>query len=72
MEKKIKYIKEFLLSNKFILIILIISFILQIWGINFGLPYIYNPDEPILTSKAVNFFTGDFTVRMLQATRDRP
>ena len=39
---------------------MLIAFILQIWGINFGLPYIYNPDEPVFTNKAVNFFTGDF------------
>lgn len=60
MEKKIKSIKEFLFSNKYILIILIVSFILQVWGINFGLPYIYNSDEPIIANRAVSFFTGDF------------
>jgi len=60
MENKIKIIKEFFFSNKYILIILLVAFILQIWAINFGLPYIYNPDEPIIADIAVNFFTGDF------------
>jgi len=60
MENKIQYIKDKFFSNKFILIILLVAFILQIWAINFGLPYIYNPDEPIMTDIAVNFFTGDF------------
>ena len=60
MEKKIKFIKKFLFNNKYILMILIIAFILQIWGINFGLPYTYNPDETVFVKKTVNFFTGDF------------
>jgi 4-amino-4-deoxy-L-arabinose transferase-like glycosyltransferase len=57
---KFKLKENFFSRNRYILIILIIAFILRIWGFNFGLPYIYNPDEPGYTGKAINFFTGDF------------
>jgi hypothetical protein len=36
------------------------AFLLRLWGINFGLPYLYHPDEPGYVTIAQNIFkTGD-------------
>ena len=33
---------------------------LRVWGITFGLPYLYHPDEPLGVSVAINMVkTGD-------------
>lgn len=49
--------KENILSA---LIVLIVSLILRLWAVNFGLPYLYHPDEPTVVLKAVNIIqTGD-------------
>jgi 4-amino-4-deoxy-L-arabinose transferase-like glycosyltransferase len=48
--------KEILLIG----IILLISLIVRVWGVNFDLPYIYNPDEPVYITISQNIFkTGD-------------
>ena len=60
MSELIENIKQNLTENKYILIVLIIAFVIRLWGINFGLPYIYSPDEPCYTNRTINFFTGDF------------
>jgi len=40
-------------------LIILLTFFLRIYGINFGLPYLYNPDEPTFVSRAMHFGTGD-------------
>jgi len=42
-------------------LVLIISFalFLRIYGINFGLPYLYNFDETVIVNHAGYFATGD-------------
>jgi len=42
-----------------ILVILIIGLVLRIWGINFGLPYKFHQDEPIIVNHALAYGTGD-------------
>ncbi|MGB3058399.1 MAG: hypothetical protein WBE17_01555, partial [Anaerolineae bacterium] len=40
--------------------ILLIAVALRLWGINFGLPYLYHPDEPGYVAIAQNMVkTGD-------------
>jgi hypothetical protein len=34
------------------------AFGLRVWGIGFGLPYIYHPDEPTYVSQALNLGAG--------------
>ena len=41
-------------------LILLMSLILRLWAVNFGLPYLYHPDEPTVVLRAVNIIqTGD-------------
>jgi len=47
---------------EFVLIglILLVALLFRVWGINFDLPYIYNPDEPIYVTISLDMFkTGD-------------
>lgn len=46
-------------KNLLILIIVIIGILLRIWGINFGLPYQFHQDEPIIVNHALAYGTGD-------------
>jgi len=40
--------------------VVLLAFLLRIWGIDFGLPYLYHPDEPRYVIIAQNIFkTGD-------------
>lgn len=43
----------------FLIAILVIGFILRVWGINFGLPYQFHQDEPIVVNHALSFGSGD-------------
>ena len=43
-----------------ILAVIILGFILRIWGINFGLPYQFHQDEPIIVNHALAYGSGDF------------
>jgi 4-amino-4-deoxy-L-arabinose transferase-like glycosyltransferase len=44
--------------------ILLLAIALRLWGIDFGLPYAYHPDEPGIINRAVRFFrTGDLNPR---------
>ena len=54
-----KNIITFNKSTLLLLGILVISLFMRIYGINFGLPYIYNLDEPYFVKPAVNMLTGD-------------
>lgn len=43
-----------------IVCIIITSIVLRVWGINYDLPYIYHPDEPVSIEISRNMFvTGD-------------
>jgi len=43
-----------------LVVIILAAFLLRIWGVNFGLPYIYHPDERLYVPIAQNIFkTGD-------------
>jgi hypothetical protein len=39
--------------------ILVSAVILRIWGVQFGLPFLYHADEPIVVNHALAFGTGD-------------
>ncbi len=43
-----------------LLLILIAGFALRIWGIDFGLPFLYHADEPIVVNHALAYGTWDF------------
>lgn len=43
----------------FLIAILILGFILRIWGINFGLPFQFHQDEPIVVNHTLAYGTGD-------------
>lgn len=43
-----------------IVVVLLVSVVLRVWGIDFGLPYTYHPDEPAIVNRAVEMFrSGD-------------
>lgn len=42
-----------------LIVILIFGFVLRVWGINFGLPYQFHQDEPIVVNHALAYGTGD-------------
>jgi len=50
---------RFLKTNFLILIIMAIGLILRVWGVNFGLPYQFHQDEPIIVNHALAYGTGD-------------
>jgi len=52
-EKKTK--KQFLLLT----LIVLAGFVLRVWGINFGLPFLLHQDEPIVVNHALAYGTGD-------------
>ena len=39
--------------------ILALAFILRVWGVRFGLPFLYHADEPIVVNHALAFGMGD-------------
>ncbi len=46
----------------FLLAILAVAFFFRVYGIDFGLPYIYHPDEPSIVNRALSMLhTGDFS-----------
>ncbi len=41
-----------------------LALVARLWGLNFGLPYLYHPDEPTYVSIAQNMFkAGDWNPR---------
>lgn len=52
----------FRLSREALLLfgILLLAFALRLWGVGFGLPFLYHADEPIIVNHALAFGTGDF------------
>ena len=40
-------------------LILLAGFLLRVWGIAFGLPFLYHADEPIIVNHALAFGAGD-------------
>jgi hypothetical protein len=43
----------------FLIVILLAGFVLRVWGVNFGLPYQFHQDEPIVVNHALAYGTGD-------------
>ena len=39
--------------------ILAVAVFLRVWAVNFGLPFLYHADEPIVVNHALAFSTGD-------------
>ena len=53
-------------STHILFYILLVSFILRIWGITFGLPDIHHGDEHEVVNHAVRFGSGDFNPHRFQ------
>ena len=51
---------SFLKKYHLLLLIVAIGAILRLWGINFGLPYQFHQDEPIVVNHALAYGAGDF------------
>lgn len=48
-------------KEKFVIaFIIFLGLILRLWGINFGLPYQFHQDEPIVVNHALAYGSGDF------------
>ena len=47
-------------EERLLLAILVVAFILRLWSVNFGLPYLYHADEPIVVNHALAYGAGDF------------
>ncbi len=52
------------ITNKVLLVILLISLTLSLAGSWFGLPYLYHPDEHFIIDSALGFFRGDLNPHM--------
>lgn len=46
-------------SARVLMFIIALALTLRLWGINFGLPYLYHADEPIVVNHALAYGTGD-------------
>ena len=58
-----KTIKATVLSSSgtlWLVIIILVAFVLRIWGIGFGLPYVYHYDEHFYINTALNLGAGVF------------
>jgi 4-amino-4-deoxy-L-arabinose transferase-like glycosyltransferase len=51
---------NFLKKHYFLILIIIAGLALRLWGINFGLPYQFHQDEPIVVNHALAYGAGDF------------
>ena len=53
--------RSFRFSRETILLsgILVLAFVLRLWGVNFGLPFLYHADEPIVVNHALAYGMGD-------------
>ena len=49
-----------IITRRLLLLALTLGAFLRIWGINFGLPFIYHADEPIVVNHAMAYGVGDF------------
>lgn len=47
-------------AHIFLLLTLVAGAALRLWGIDFGLPYLFHQDEPIVVNHALAYGTGDF------------
>lgn len=46
-----------------ILLIIILAFLVRVIGLNFGLPFTYHDDEPVIVNYALSYGMGDFSPR---------
>jgi hypothetical protein len=42
-----------------LIVVLVVAFLLRLWGVGFGLPFLYHADEPIVVNHALAFGMGD-------------
>jgi len=57
--------KKFWVENKYLIIILVVAFLLRVWGIDFGLPDFFpHTDETFALSKAMHFFEPELRPEM--------
>lgn len=54
-----KNIRSVSLNSLLLLGILFLALFLRVWGISFGLPYLYHADEPIVVNHALAYGAGD-------------
>ena len=47
-------------SHSILIIIILAGLFLRLWGLDFGLPYQFHQDEPIVVNHALAYGTGDF------------
>jgi len=47
-------------NNLILFSIILLGFVLRIWGLSFGLPFQFHQDEPIVVNHALAYGTGDF------------
>ncbi len=47
-------------EHYFLAVIIGLGFIVRIWGLDFGLPFQFHQDEPIVVNHAIAYGTGDF------------
>lgn len=47
-------------AKKYLFFVFLFGFVLRLWGVSFGLPYLYHADEPIVVNHALAFGSGDF------------
>jgi 4-amino-4-deoxy-L-arabinose transferase-like glycosyltransferase len=47
------------ISNLILFVIIVLGFSLRIWGLDFGLPYQFHQDEPIIVNHALAYGSGD-------------
>ncbi|MBP7216166.1 MAG: glycosyltransferase family 39 protein [Candidatus Omnitrophica bacterium] len=51
---------QFVKQHYFLLLIIVLAIGLRLWGVNFGLPFQFHQDEPIVVNHALAYGTGDF------------
>jgi hypothetical protein len=50
-------------SSYIILFIMLVGFLLRVWGLDFGLPHQFHQDEPIVVNHALTYGVGDLNPR---------
>ena len=53
-------------KRSILILIVLISIVLRIWGLGFGLPYQFHQDEPIVVNHALAYGTGDLNPHFSQ------
>ncbi len=51
--------KKYLSTRLIVVVLMVLGFVLRVWGIKYGLPYLYHPDEPLLQNALTMVKTND-------------